>query len=267
MKGERYRLDMSTLDLIPYLLSDGGISPRGKASWTIFFRNKDDALIGEFRKCLYSVSSQNGFLNASRDGTKLVRIHSKELGERLFRYTAFRTSACDRYPPCKMLAGGRGSCLECRKVKCLGKLYPDCRIPEEIFSSKESTKRFLRVYFTCDGGLSLTLGKNKNGLFIVRRLFLSVGHPKLRKDLMKLLGMLGFKPVYYSDQIRIISRKEFSKFKDEIGFVENSKVGGNSSRFCGLEKNRLLDIIIKSYENPSIMIKKLNVFPNEFKSD
>ena len=258
---------MSTIDLISYLLSDGGISPRGKESWTIFFRNKDDALIGEFRKCLYSVSSRKGFLNASADGTKLVRVHSKELGEKLFKYTAFRTSSCNRYPACKLLTGGRGSCMNCRKVLYAGKFYSDCRIPREFFLTKKLAREFLRVFFTCDGGLSLTVGKNKNGLFIVRRLFLSVCHPKLKEDLIRLLRMLGFKPAYYSDQIRIISREQFSKFKKEIGFVKGSRVGGNSTRFNGWERSRLLDLVLESYENPSVVIRKLNVFSNELKSD
>lgn len=258
---------MSTLDLVPYLLSDGGISPRGRASWTVFFRNKDDALIGEFRKCLYSVSSHYGFLNASADGTKLVRLHSRELGERLFAYTAFRTSSCDRYPSCKLLKGGRGSCLRCEKFEYSEKCYPNCRVPKNIFPSKERARRFLRVYFTCDGGLSLTVGKNKNGTFLVRRLFLSVAHPKLKVDLMRLLKMLGFKQAYYSDQIRIISKEQFYKFKKEIGFVNGSRIGDNSRRFSGWEKNRLLDLILESYTNPSAVIEKLNVFPNEFKSD
>ena len=258
---------MDDIDLVPYLLSDGGISPRGKASWTIFFRNKDDALIGQFRKCLYDVSGQNGFLNTSADGTKLVRMHSKELGNRLFKYTAFRTSSCDRYPPCKLLKGGRGSCLKCEKLECLGRIYPNCKIPKRVFLSKEMARKFLRVFVTCDGGLSLTVGKNKNGIFLVRRLFLSVAHPRLKMDLIRLLKMVGFKPAYYSDQIRIISREEFSKFKKEIGFVKGSKVSGNSVRFEGWERSRLLDLILESYGHPSRVINNLNNFSDGFKSD
>ena len=43
------------------------------------------------------------------------------------------------------------------------------------------------------------------------------------------------------------SRDSISKFKKQIGFINGVKMTGNSRYWKGLEKNWVLDTIIKSY--------------------
>ncbi|MBI5159247.1 hypothetical protein HY992_03955 [Candidatus Micrarchaeota archaeon] len=124
---------------------------------------------------------------------------------------------------------------------------------------------FLKVFFTCDGGVSMTVAKNKNGVYLVRKVFVSVVHPKMRDGLMDILERLSFSPKYYSDQIRLTTRQDIELFKKRINFLEGANVSNNSTRFSGLEKSYILDMIVKSYERPSEIISLISL-PG-FKSD
>ncbi len=246
-----------TIKLTPFLLSDGGLSPRGKESWTIYFRNKDSATIKEFRNILFACTKRTGHVQKRKDGTYMVKIHSKKLGEELLNFSpSYRTSECKRYPRCPALYGKRGSCKICTYKKQKPTNYPPSQLPKIVFKDKKMAKYFLKIYTTCDGGVSATLSKTKYP-FLIKKLFISVKHSILRDNLMKLLMDLGFKPKVYSEQIRLIGNFDLTKFNKEIRFIENSRIGKDSKRLHGYEKNFILEKIIESYENPKNLMNFL----------
>ena len=65
--------EKEALKIIPFLLSDGGITPKSKTSWRIFFRNNSPKLIAEFRKKLFVFCGNNGLLGERNDNSYMVK--------------------------------------------------------------------------------------------------------------------------------------------------------------------------------------------------
>lgn len=178
------------------------------------------------------------------------------MGEKLFELSpSYRTKACDVYPICRHLKGKRSSCKLFGTIKINGVEYPKAQVPNSVFKSMKLAKDFLRIYATCDGGISIVPAKNNKGSwFLVRKIFISVKHPFLGNQLVGLLKNLGFSPLQYSDQIRIVKKDDIQKFYKEIGFIKGAKISGDSKFLNGLEKNYVLNLAIDSYENPKKII-------------
>ncbi len=109
---------------------------------------------------------------------------------------------------------------------------------------------------TCDGGISVTSSKTKYP-FLIRKLFIAVTHQNLRNDLTRLLKNLGFDPKVYPDQIRLTGISDIAKFKKEIKFIKYSKIGKDSKKLCGYEKNFILEKVLESYKKPKDLINFL----------
>ena len=244
------------LELTSFLLSDGGLSPRGKESWTIYLRNKDQKIIEKFQNVLFRASEKKGSEQKRKDGTKFVKLHSKELGKELLKLSpTYRTSRRNSYPPCPGISGGRCSCSICGTDAKIDE-YPPVKIPDEIFTDVELAKKFVKIYASCDGGVSVTFAKKSKYPFLVRKIFISVTPPELKKQLISLLRFLGFSPREYDGQIRLTTKFDIKKF-EKIGFIEECKITDDSPFLSGLEKNFVLQKIINSYDNPSLLINFL----------
>ena len=237
--------------LIPFLLSDGGISPHGRNSWVIYFRNNDQSLLDEFKRVYEKTTKTSINLQKRKDNSYMLRARNKEVGDCLVNLTnTFRTKKCNEYPICSFLNGNRKPCLKCF-VK---QNYPKPIIPEIFFKNRQYMKYFLRIYFSCDGGVSVTVTKTKYP-FLVRKVFVSVFNPYLKKQILDMLKSLGFSPKEYSGQIRLTCEDDIKRFANQIGFVDNCKIGKDSKVFEGFEKNKLLNERIDSYKNPREFIK------------
>jgi hypothetical protein len=65
----------------------------------------------------------------------------------------------------------------------------------------------------------------------------------------------GFNPKTYHDQIRLTMQEDIAKYAREIRFINGVKIGNDSLRFSSIEKNKLLDEVVASYNNPAKLIK------------
>lgn len=117
---------------------------------------------------------------------------------------------------------------------------------------KKEIQKVIRNLFDADGGCSLRIiwNKKKNCFEILRTIFLCSNNSKLRKQFKKLLNNVGIKTGESSDKLTITNKIMIQKFKDEINFSENVLIGYDSKHWQGIEKRKLLDIIIKSYSIP-----------------
>lgn len=236
------------LKLTPFLLSDGGISQHAKNSWLIYFRNKDEVLIKEFQRQLKKCCGKKGYLHKRSDGGFMVKLTSIKLGEDLFNFSkSYRTKNCNVHPICNKK--GRVPCKICTKPE------TPAEIPKEIFENKELAKYFLRIFFSCDGGVSITATKTKYP-FLIRKVFVSVKHKKIADGLLELLKRSGFSPKYYGDQIRLTTKEDITNFK-KIGFLNGNKIGRDSKKFYRKTKNEILHLVIGSYKNPQKTIHEL----------
>lgn len=257
--------------LASYLLSDGGMSPRGKGSWTIYFRNKDSAVIESFQKHLECCANRKGYETKRKDGGYFVKLHSSALGKKLLNLSnSYRTTACNDYPVCPFsVNNGRQRCSSCKKILHEDKEYPLVGVPSEVYKSHGLAKEFLRIYATCDGGVSITTGYKGSTPFLVRRVFIAVKHPLLAEQLIELLKMLGYKPYYYGQQIRLTQKNDIIQFQKDIGFIKGAKISGDSKYLHGYEKNQILETMTESYNNPKRIINFIlsTRFSSELKRD
>lgn len=241
--------------LSAFLLTDGGVSSKGK-NWLVYFRNKDGNLIEKFQQTLKEITGRFGYVSKRTDGTDFIRIVNSELARNLFLLSpAYRTKACNIFPKCQHLSGKMSSCLLFGTIKVDGIEYPKAQIPKNVFESENLAGEFLKIYASCDGGISVVPAKNKRGSwFLVRKVFISVKHPTLNNELTKLLIKMGYRPSQFRDQIRLTQRDDIEKFQREIGFIEGLKISNDSKFLCGLEKNTVLKMVVNSYENPSTLL-------------
>lgn len=223
--------------LLGILFTDGCVSPKGVRSWRIYFVNKSKVLIELFQDCLVKIfnldinrvrvsETSNGFLKAVVD--------SKEIGDFLTRtFGSFRS-------------------LKFKN----GKL-PNVRLPILELLEIGYLADFLKVAFSCDGGVSFypayRIGSRGKTKWLIRTVFLSCAHPRLRSDYIFLLRVLDIKArnVSRDNKIKIETEKDIRKFHKLIGFVKGVKITNHSKFWRGYEKQDVLELMVSSYHNPS----------------
>lgn len=244
--------------LSAFLLTDGGVSSKGK-NWLIYFRNKDPKITERFQETLKRAAGKFGYVSDRKDGTRFIRTVDNKLAKSLFRLSpSYRTKACGIFPKCQHLGGKMSSCTLFGTIRVDGVEYPKAQIPRCVFVSESLAKAFLKIYASCDGGVSVVPAKNKRGsLFLVRKVLISVKHPVLSDQLAELLRELGYRPSQFKDQIRLTKREDLERFYREIGFVEGSKISDDSRFLSGLEKNAVLRMVVDSYQSPKSLLEFL----------
>lgn len=231
------KMDKNLAMLLGFLFTDGCVSPKWKNSWRIYFSSKSEVLLSLFQGCIIQTfyldvkrvlvgKTSNGFLKAV--------VNSKEIGNWLFtKYGRFRTLKFE---------DGR---------------LPKATLPVEELVLSNCTKYFLSIAFSCDGGISFypARHKTKHGekKFLIRTVFLSCSHPKLRSDYVTLLKFLGIRVrnVSGDNKIKIETRENIEKFYQRIGFLDGVEVTHHSKFWRGYTKQHLLELLVSSYLNPS----------------
>lgn len=208
----------SVIKLLPFVLSDGGVY-KGRE---IYFTSTDEALVEHFRAVAHEAFGYKGYVVKRSNGAYVVRIK------------------------------GRGY------VECLADVVPEVvckprcavKLPQELYRHADVAKWFIKVYASCDGGISVMLGRRGKYRFLVRRVFITAKDPDIRSQIAELWRTLGYRPHDDRDKhIYISSKEDLVKYAQEIRFLDGVKVTRNSKRFGGIEKNTLLDLVVKSYED------------------
>lgn len=123
--------------------------------------------------------------------------------------------------------------------------YPRIKLPRQLFENQKIVEQFLRYYTTCDGGPEFSVYRRRNGAIqLSMRIKIGCMNPYLRKQLRTLIQELGIPVSERSDGLQISSLKAIEKFKELIGFIEESKVR-RGKLFRGFPKNDIVDLIIK----------------------
>ncbi len=213
----------SVVELIPFILSDGGVY-RGKE---LYFVSTDIALIEHFRQAATKTFGYAGYVITRSNYSYVVKIRGR------------------RYVEC--IAGVMPEIL-CR---------PQCspRLPRDLYEDLDLARWFIKVLASCDGGVSVSLGRKGKYRFLVRKVFITAKDPGVRVQIINILETLGFNPHDDKEKhVYISSKRDVIRYAREIRFLDGVKITRNSKRFYGLEKNLLLDLIVRSYENPHELI-------------
>lgn len=223
--------------LLGLLFTDGCVSRKGKSSWRIYFSNKPQALVDLFQDCIqkiFNLEADRVRLGKTKDGLIRAIVDSKEIGDYLVsRFGTFRS------------------------LKYSDEELPDTRLPVLELKQSGCASEFLRSAFSCDGGVSLypayRAGKQGGTTWLIRSVYLACAHNKLRADYMELLEHLGIfaREVSKDGKIKIERKEDIVRFNKTIGFVERTQITHTSQYWGTCEKQYLLDLLIKSYGNPS----------------
>jgi len=231
------KISKNFASLLAILFTDGSVSPKKKNSWRIYFLNSSEKLIQVFRDCIvdvFELDKERVRMSKSKNGFYVVVVNSKEIGSYLVsRFGTFRTL---RYKN--------------------GEL-PEARLPVDQLIASNVVREFLKVAFSCDGGLcfypAYREGARGGTRWLIRTVFLACHHTQLREDYMSLLQFLGIQArnVIADGKIKIEDEKNIRKFQEFIGFVDGVRVTKHSKFWREYKKQNLLDLMIISYENPS----------------
>lgn len=147
-----------------------------------------------------------------------------------------------------------------RRKPFLNGIFPELKLPDFIKELNHQEKcKVLQVMFSADGSISLSVRwhKGNKNWEIRRRIELACKHPTLRKDFMQLLESLGFHPVNSGNENITLERKEdILKFAKDVRFIDGVKIRIDSENWCGIEKNKVLDAAVKTFEFNNHFLKK-----------
>lgn len=222
--------------LLGMLFTDGCVSPNGN-SWRIYFANKSKSLVDLFQECIieiFGLSANRVLKGITADGLFRAVINSKEIGNYLVdTFGTFRT------------------------LKFKDGRLPKTKLPVLELLASDCTGDFLRVAFSCDGGLCFYPARRGGSLggtkWLIRTVFLACAHPRLRADYMFLLKSLGIeaREVVGDRKIKLETGDSIKKFHRMVGFVKGVKSSSHSKFWVGYAKQDVLELMIASYDNPS----------------
>lgn len=227
--------------ILGLLFTDGCVSPRKPSSWRIYFAVQSECLTLLLRDCIakeFNLELSRVRIGKTSDGLIRAIVTSKEVGNSLVSsFGTFRT------------------------LKFSNGLLPPAKLPVSLLLSSGYTKEFLSAAFSCDGGVSLYVAHRKGTQggtkWLIRTVFLACAHPALRSNYLHLITSLGIRAreVGTDGKIKIETERDIRLFAKHIGFIPGVRATGNSKFWNGEEKNAILDLLISSYDNPSIVYK------------
>lgn len=222
--------------LLGILYTDGCVSPKGK-SWRIYFAVKSQELVDLFRDCVvttFAIDPNRVRVRVRTSGLTAAVVDSKSIGTYLTtRFGTFRTLKFEN-----------------------GDL-PKAKLPVSALKKSGYVADFLRVAFSCDGGVSFypASRNSKNGKtkWLIRTVFISCAHPQMRSDYLALLKSLGIyvRNVAKDGKLKIERERDIRLFSKKIGFVDGVKAMLDSKFWNGYEKNEVLRTLINSYGQPA----------------
>ncbi len=227
--------------LVGLLLTDGCVSS-GKF---LIFHNKAEAMHELFREKVSKIFGDVHFTQRMEsNGTKRTQVTSKAIVKKLIKMCGIKTFRR------KQFENGK---------------FPPIRLPAFFKKlSKSTILKILRVIFSADGSISLSVRwhKRNNSWEIRRRIELTCKHPKLRSDFFELIKKAGFSPRLSGENITLERKNDILKFSKEVRFIPGVKAGGDSKHWKGFEKNQILDLAVKTFK---LKKKNLKVFDKKEK--
>ncbi len=217
-------------NLIGLLLTDGSVR-FGSRTYRIIYAGKSEELHKIFRNLMKRLFGlKNFYERIDNKGVKITQYSSKETGEILVNLcNTLKTKSLQTYPI----------------------TYPKIKL--DIFKelTRNELKEVFKLMFSADGGVVLGVKWHKrfNKWELTRRVILKCSHPGLRKFYRNLLKQkLDINTKEWDSSIAIDTKNDLYKFAKEIRFVNNLKVSDKSLYWKGYEKNKVLDVLLKTYQ-------------------
>lgn len=227
--------------LIGLLITDGCVTWSG-GSWRITFTGKSKELHKIFKEKVNKLFGINKFTEIiDKLGVLSTSFRNKKIAEFLHKeIPTFRTKPF-----------GNGE-------------LPPTRLPTffKELSSKELAE-ILKVMFSADGSavLGVKWHKTKARWVFTRRISFASVHPTIREQVAELLReKFGMNPKIWKKEIVLDEKNDIFRFQKEIGFVDGVKISRKSKNWIGFEKNKILELIVKTFQ---LRKKDLEKFSNK----
>ena len=236
----------SYLKLVALCLSDGGIGFSSNTMY-IHFTNTSEVLLDLFKREIRKFSESKIHKQIKPRGITL-RIFDKKLVRALLNISpSYRTRPCNHFPICPFLKKDRKYGFGNHKhFKQNGLIFAKTTVPEYLFQTLKDRATFMRIYASCDGYPSIF--PRKSSWSAVERIVAIVcHHPILKTRLHEILVDLKIPHKTKPYAIEMRSKESITQFRKKIGFIDGVKMTGNSRYWKGVEKNKVLDKILKSY--------------------
>ncbi len=233
-------MDSNEATFLGILYTDGCLSPKGKNGWRFYLSNTSWQIIETFKESF--VKLFNLPEHRIRISQKIVNgkpfykavVDDMRIGQFLTdKYGTFRTL---RYPS-----------------KVNGLIFPPASLPNNL-QDPFTICQFLKVAFSCDGGVNLYVAKNRYR-WLIRNVYLACKHPVLIKQYYNLLKKVGVaaKILWQDNLIRIQGKQNLEDFANKVGFMEGVQITQHSAYWQGIEKQKVLHLLIASYGNPKVI--------------
>lgn len=221
-------MDSNEATLLGILYTDGCLSPKGKNGWRFYLGNTSWQIIEAFKESLIGLFGLPG---------KRIRISQK-----LVNGKPYYKAVIDDMQTGRLLTGKYGT------FKTLGN--SSASLPDRL-QDYSTICQFLKVAFSCDGGVNLYVARNRYQ-WLIRNVYLACKHPVLRKQYCKLLKKIGItgKNLIQDNLIRIQGKKDLESFANRVGFMQGVRITQHSAYWEGFEKEKVLQLLIASYGNP-----------------
>ena len=226
------------LALSAFLLADGCLTSTEKGNYMMVFYNRSKALLSTFADAATRLGSKPHVLQDR------VVIYDNKLARSLLELTpSYRTKPCDSRPKCPRSRGlSHGPCARCTPLVIGNTRWPPTRIPEPVFTDPGITRSYLRILFSCDGGVELRHRRASGRLILERRISITSAHPLVRAQIVKLLSSLGISARVEGPHVLIYRKRSLRIFADEIGFLPGALVV-RGKHWRGYEKARVLELL------------------------
>lgn len=121
----------------------------------------------------------------------------------------------------------------------------------------ETKINFLKIFVSAEGSVHLIIDRQRKWWSINRWVSIRCCHPVLHKQIKKMLKSLGILAKSVGSSIRIKGKENLIKFRSLVGFIDGCKVTRKSKIWCGVEKNKLLELVIKLFEVDKRKIQRM----------
>jgi len=233
-------MDPNEAILLGILYTDGCLSKKSKNGWRFYLGNTSWHIIEAFKKSLIKL------FNLSE--------HRIRISQKIVNGKPFYKAVVDDMKIGQFLTDRYGTFRTLQYSSAVnGSIYPPASLPAKL-QDPLTICQFLKVAFSCDGGVNLYVARNKY-TWLIRNVYLACKHPTLIRQyhmLLEKVGVVG-KILWQDELIRIQGKKDLEKFAGQIGFMEGVKITQHSAYWQGFEKQKVLQMAIASYGNPKVI--------------
>jgi hypothetical protein len=114
-----------------------------------------------------------------------------------------------------------------------------------------NSRTLIRSFFSAEG--SVILGckwhTHKKLWVINKRIQATSKNDSLKNFVAEALKKLGFSPVVWKREVALTRKKYILRFAKEIRFLDGVKISQKSRIWHGIEKNKLLDVVVDLCKN------------------